>query len=262
MQSKTFTVSFTGIALDKLMDTIATFTLYDDGDGGIQVHEDLLITVSNAESITNIPLDDTPVELQIVNILSTTILIKVSHPTAQNITRLKLSFDKIEPYTRSEKTLMENNYKPLHNFYNGTGNINNDDNYTSPFTTSSLNLAYDRIIDMELQFSFDASVNIIFSDDVNPVRLVNSRWILDENGKYAILADRNQQKDTNTYSEQNFHRTELIPSYNGIPKLAFNGLFVGGRLQGGGYRYFFRYLTADQLRKKVLTYTHHSPYLT
>jgi len=143
-------------------------------------------------------------------------------------------------------------YAPLHNFYDGTGNLWNDFNYNSPFTSRNLNLRYDSNIDLELQFSYDASVNIVFTDDINPLRLINSRFIVSEDGQYATIAERRQTKDTNTYSDENFHRTELIPTFRNTASVEFLGLNEGGSLKNGGYRYYFRYLTADGAESDII----------
>lgn len=242
MQLKIFTVTIGAeISNETVLESLLELTLQDSINPQI-VHTDLEVTVSNGHLLEESPLS-APRLLRVLQLLSKTIIVKVSGE--QNIDDLELIVTDMYPYTRSETAPMEKNYKPLHNMYIGQGNPENDANYTAPFRTKLLNINLHSIIDAELQFSYDSSINIIFSDDKNPIRLVNSRWSLNENGILAILADRRQTKDTNTYSEKAFYRTELIPAYNSIPLVTFNGLLIGGQLPGGGYRYFFRYVTAD-----------------
>lgn len=138
-------------------------------------------------------------------------------------------------------------YAPLHNFYSGTSTaaLNNDSSHKAPFRTSKLDFQADRLIEIELQPSYDESINIIFTDDYNPVRLVNSRFKLHEDGKRAAIANRRQKKDTNTYSNLEFDSTKLIKSSNVIPKLTFDGVFPGGAHTGGGRRFYFRYIDSD-----------------
>lgn len=254
MQSKTFTIK-----LDKSIPEVDLFTsgISFTLKGEHDIHTGLDIIVANA--VVNSPsyITSTPATISVNSITSYVLSIKVSNPTATNLEDLLLEYvpgDWLE-YARESTSPMLNKYQPFNNFYDGSGNLFNDINYNSPFTTSHLNLSFDRIVDMELQFSYDSSVNVIFTDDVNPMRLINSRWILNESGLAAKLAERNQTKDTNTYSEEYFHRTELIPAYKNVASVTFNGVITAGKLPGGGYRYFFRYLTADGAETNIIEET-------
>jgi len=142
---------------------------------------------------------------------------------------------------------LKDEYAPLYNFSTSTSDIVLDDdvNYTDPFRTQLLNFISDRLIEVEVQPSYDESVNIIFTDDYNPPRLVNSRFRLSENGKQAAIADRRQDRDTNTYSNQRFGGTRLIRQANKIPDLEFLGVQTGGILDGGDYKFYFRYTDSD-----------------
>ncbi len=138
-------------------------------------------------------------------------------------------------------------YSPLRNF--STSDIDflldEDKNYIEPFNTSKLNFRPGNLMEMEAQPSYDGSVNLIITDDYNPIRLVNTRFKLSEDGKSAGLADRNQVKDTNTYSEKRFSAIRLIKQSDIIPKLIFNGVYAGGSWLGGDYRFYFRYIDSD-----------------
>ncbi len=244
MQVKLFTISLgTTIPIEDLYDTIVEVELVDNVTAG--THAGLVVSVANAALLNTLPIDGVPQVLQLFYITAPVIIVKIQHETDLNIDDITLEINRIYSYTRDDTVFMENNYKPLHNFYNGSGNIENDIHYNSPFTTPLLNLNTASTIDTELQFSYDSSINIIFTDETNPVRLVNSRWILGENGKTATIADRSSTKDTNTYSDENFYRVSLIPEYKSIPAVHFQGMFDGGILSAGGYRYYFRYLSAD-----------------
>ena len=142
---------------------------------------------------------------------------------------------------------LSNVYSPLKNFSvsNNDAFLDDDIHYNAPFRTSKLNLLSDRLIEIECQPSYDGSVNIIFTDDYNKPRLVNSRFKLSPDGKYAAIADRRQTKDTNTYSEKRFLSTQLIKATDKIPDLYFNGVIDGGVLTGGGYKFYFEYQDAD-----------------
>lgn len=139
---------------------------------------------------------------------------------------------------------MENTYKPLNNYHDGSGNYE-DINYFSPFTTSSLYFADGDFVDMKLSKSYDSSVNIILTDSTNPIRLINTRFAVLAGSKKAELIKHRTGNGTNSYSDFYFSQTELIPTSVSIPKVTFNGLIDGGNLPAGGYRYFFKYIKDD-----------------
>jgi len=123
--------------------------------------------------------------------------------------------------------------------------LSNDGWYTEPFRSSKFNFKQDRLIEVELQESYDNSINIIFTDDSNKVRLVNSRFIMSEDGKSAALANRRQTKDTNTYSEVRFFANNLLKTSDKIPDLNFVGTPEGGQLPCGNYKVYLKYSDTD-----------------
>ena len=140
-------------------------------------------------------------------------------------------------------------YSALKNFLPGFNlsplTLDNDRAYRYDFNTSQFNLLADRMVEIELQPSYDDSINIIITDNYNPIRLINSRFIIKPGATTASLADRRQDKDTNTYSEERFNSTILIKSSDKILDLQFDGVIPGGQHTGGGYRFFFRYMDSD-----------------
>ena len=158
----------------------------------------------------------------------------------------------LSPQNPNQFRPLKYEYAALHNFLpNTTGTpiadaiLNLDTSYIFPFNTNNLNFRSDRLIEVEIQPSYDDSVNIIFTDDYNPPRLINSRFRLSESGKSAALANRRQNKDTNTYSDDRFGATRLIKRSDIIPDLQFTGVHAGGYHVGGGYRFYFKYTDSD-----------------
>lgn len=142
---------------------------------------------------------------------------------------------------------LKQEYSPLRNFSNSTNTLvlSDDFNYTEAFSTDQFEFDSGRLIEVELQPSYDDSVNVIFTDDLNPVRLINSRFKMSSDGKSAAIADRRQTKDTNTYSVERFGATKLLRQADLVPDLTFLGLGFGGSFKGGGYRYYFKYMDSD-----------------
>lgn len=142
-------------------------------------------------------------------------------------------------------TTIQKKYSALKNFYNGSGDIFDDQNYNSAFTTSLLNFTTTSEVDIELQPSYDGSVNVILASAENPVRIINSRFSVEEDGVSATLIKRKSKKSNNTYSNEYFYQTELIPRSVVLPDLELEAVETGGKLLGGGYRYYFKYVNAD-----------------
>ena len=151
---------------------------------------------------------------------------------------------------------MVRKYAPIRNFLGKSilvpDDYYDDDKYHKhPFRTESLAFDIKAFIDLTLQEDYDESINFIFTDGVNPVRLINSRFKINSDGSATII-DRRQKKDSNTYSDKFFRRTELLLKVRTVPNLDFVGVFDGGDLKGGGYRYYFRYVNNENNSSDII----------
>ena len=153
-------------------------------------------------------------------------------------------------YTEKTSALF-NVYSPLHNFLTDEyGDIVPDEDYlhdekhTMPFRTASLAFNLKDFIDLTLQLDYDRTINYIFTDDRNPIRLINSGFILQEDGT-ILFADRSASKDSNTYSTKFFDAVDLMLTTETVPDLQLDQVTDTGQLPGGGYRYYFRYKTQE-----------------
>lgn len=143
---------------------------------------------------------------------------------------------------KSGTVVMLDTYQPLYNFHDGSGDYT-DTHFHSRFRSTQFNLDSDSFVDLQLQKIYDGSVNLIFTSTNNPTRIVNTRFA--SNGRYATLINRRTGNSSNSYSNEFFSQTEIIPKAASIPKLVFNGVIDGGKLEAGSYRYFFRYVNTD-----------------
>lgn len=129
-------------------------------------------------------------------------------------------------------------YNPFHNLQLKDGSL-------SDFTTSKLNFNLKNPVDITIQPSYDGSANLILNDDLNPPRLINSRFTILEDKKYERI-DRKGSNDTNIYQEEFFDiDTRLLKATNKVPYIKFNGLAEGGNLRCGNYAFYFKYSDAD-----------------
>lgn len=112
------------------------------------------------------------------------------------------------------------------------------------FDTDQLNFDLDHPVDIEVQPSYDGSVNLILNDDKNIPRLINSRFSVREKGTYEIV-DRIGENDTNIYNSQTFDKdTSLYFQYEYNPTIKYIGQ-IKGNLSVGSYCFYFTYCDAD-----------------
>ena len=88
-----------------------------------------------------------------------------------------------------EKGKLQKNYKPLHNLkVNGI---------KSNFSVKGLNYSIEHPVTIEIQNSYDGSVNLILTDGVNKPRIINTGFSVNADN-YEIIT-RNQKISTNEY---------------------------------------------------------------
>lgn len=112
------------------------------------------------------------------------------------------------------------------------------------FTTSKLNFDLSHPVNIEIQPSYDGSVNLILTDDKNPPRLINSGFAVTESGDIFIPNRNNNQE--NIYTEDDFDlQTSLIKRTNFFPKVTYKGVLNSGNLKVGNYTLYFKYADDD-----------------
>jgi len=100
-------------------------------------------------------------------------------------------------------------------------------------------------ITLETEVSYDDSINLIVSDETNPLKIVNSRFYQTSTMTYEI-ADRKGNLDTNIYSEENFKvEAGFVKSVRTITDIEFLGIKDGGIMKVGNYTFYFRLADAD-----------------
>ena len=143
---------------------------------------------------------------------------------------------------------MDMRYRPLMNYGGDTGA--DDTSRDGRFRSALFAFPKDCQMDLELQPDYDGTVNLIFTDGVNPMRIVNSGFSVIPGGKYASI--KRDGRQTNRYTRHNFEDTlQLIARSSKIMKLHFKGVQSGGRVKGGNYTYYFAYTTADGARTEI-----------
>lgn len=118
--------------------------------------------------------------------------------------------------------------------------------------TASLNMDLKHPVDIEIQESYDGSVNLIINDDKNEPRLINSGFAVREGGKYEII-ERNQYEQTNKYSEEKLNsQIKLVRTIREIPKIEFKELLYTGQLKSGNYNFYIKFADGDYNKTDIV----------
>jgi len=129
-------------------------------------------------------------------------------------------------------------YNPIHNLQLDTGQL-------TYFQTNELAFDLNHPVDIEVQPSYDGTVNLILNDNLNPPKLINTRFTPIADNRYEII-DRSGNNDTNIYPIGSIaSTTRLFKTTSKIPYIVFNGLVEGGNLMAGNYTFYFKYADAD-----------------
>lgn len=129
-------------------------------------------------------------------------------------------------------------------FRQGTEIIDIESLFNAP-----LNYDLEHPVTIEIQDSYDGSVNLILIDDKNKPRIINSGFSVEPENKYKII-DRNQTVKTNWYDD--LTQTELIRTSNIITNFELNGVRSGGQLKGGNYTFYLKFGDADYNQTDVV----------
>lgn len=158
-------------------------------------------------------------------------------PTFENYPSYKVNC-KVYAKVYDQEGDLSYSYKPFRNIQKASGELIN-------FETKDLNFKLTNPVTMDVQPSYDGSVNLILNDDINPPRIINSRFTVVEDKRYKII-DRKGDNDTNIYAEDRIDLdTRLFKNSNSIPYIDFHGLQEGGDLKAGNYVFYFKYVDAD-----------------
>lgn len=158
-------------------------------------------------------------------------------------------------YQLSNKGYMAWEYNPFHNFritdtktvtqINSEESSNIEAGSIVDLDTPLLNFDLEHPVTMDIQPSYDGTVNVIFNDNKNVPRLINSRFSTTELNTYELV-DRVGDNDTNIYDQDSFDLdSSLYKRINSIPTVKFIGVNSSGQLKVGNYNFYFKYSDAD-----------------
>ena len=140
-------------------------------------------------------------------------------------------------------------YNPLRNYRLSSDTVINGELVEAgsivDLDTDGFNFSLNNPLEIDAQSSYDGSVNLIFNDNRNIPRLVNSRFSVLQNNTYEVV-DRIGNNDTNLYDSEQFDLdTSLYKKVNTIPTITFNSVLPSGNLKVGNYVIYIKYADAD-----------------
>lgn len=115
------------------------------------------------------------------------------------------------------------------------------------FDTDLLKFDLNHPVNIECQPSYDGTVNLILNDDLNPPKMINSRFTCLENNTYKII-ERYKNNNTNIYRNNSIQfdlDTSLYKRITKIPQVIFEGLESGGINKVGNYNFYFTLSDVD-----------------
>ena len=141
-------------------------------------------------------------------------------------------------------------YHPLRNLKDAQGHIKD-----FKISNKQFNLNLENPVDIECQAAYDGTVNLILNDDVNPPRIINSRWTRTENNTYKVI-NREQVNQSNVYSEEFVDRqTRLFRNINGVTKIDLYNVTNYGKLKAGNYIIYLKYMDDDYNETDIASQT-------
>lgn len=154
-------------------------------------------------------------------------------------------------------------YNPLRNLEKTTSEKNK---ILSDFDTGKLTLDINHPIDIECRTSYDGSTDIIFNDDTNPPRIVNSSFTVKEDNSF-VRVSRNQKFPTNIYREDYVEEESRLQKTTSSTRTAsesdstvseflyfdFKEISGGGSLKGGNYVFLAQYSDDDDNLTRVVS---------
>ena len=140
-------------------------------------------------------------------------------------------------------------------FKDGNGNFHYDALHVleehEPFRVSGLDYDVEHPVTIEIQDSYDGSVNLILVADGLKTRIVNSGFSVLPNNEYKFI-NRNQTVETNVYDEDVIKDTELIRTSDILTNIKLLGVQSGGQWKGGNYTFYVKFGDADYNQTDVV----------
>lgn len=105
-------------------------------------------------------------------------------------------------------------------------------------------------VTIEIQDSYDGSVNLILVDGKHKNRIINSGFSVRPNNQFKFV-NRNQSVNTSIYKDLN-KESELIRTSDILTNIGLLGVQSGGQFKGGNYTFYIKFGDADYNQTDVV----------
>lgn len=144
------------------------------------------------------------------------------------------NIDLEEAYSKEWSEDLKKTYAPLHVLEGH-----------EPLTNVNLGYTTKTPVTIEIQDSYDGSVNLILVADKCKPRIINSGFSVLPNDKYKFI-NRDQKANTAVYEEESISKdSELIRTNTDIISVELGNVKSGGQLKGGNYKFYFKFGDSD-----------------
>lgn len=114
-----------------------------------------------------------------------------------------------------------------------------------PFRTGLFDFDRSHPVSIEIQDSYDGSINLILTDGKNPARIINTGFSVLPNNKYKLIK-REGEINSNYYNTKTLlSQTRLITGCTEMTKFSLVDVPKTGQLPGGNYTFYLKYGDAD-----------------
>ena len=177
-------------------------------------------------------------------------------PDYENVER----FDCVNGQLCNFRTKLIEKYQPFLNYKGDTGTpLNPIVEYTTQFGEfNSRFFNFKETCPVEIvavQPSYDGTVNVIFTDNCNTPKLINSKFSFIGNDTVEIYDRRGSRDDNNYVKEDWTTRLNQILTTNKLSYVSLLDQTKDGQLPTGNYRYYFTYSTQDDNETDIFAET-------
>ena len=133
----------------------------------------------------------------------------------------------------------------LHSAYHDLLNMLDENGELTSFSTNAVDYDFSNPLDIDFQYSYDDSINLILNNGFENPRLINSRFAKLENDTYEFI-NRNQGCATNLYDSNKIEsQTDLFLRSFKWPIFDLRSVDNGGQLMCGNYVFYIKYADED-----------------
>ena len=142
-------------------------------------------------------------------------------------------------------------YRP---FMNYKGDLDQFPDYDGELNSKYFNFKDNVRVEVEIQQEYDGSVNVVFTDGINPIRIINSGFSKKDNTYKKV--ERVGVQDSNKYDKNTWESgMSLIQGYSTLSQVEFVGTVPGGTLTAGNYTFTFRYSSVEKNKSEIICQT-------